>query len=401
MGRRHRHVQYEKYEKENKNKKRKRKNGDSDDDSDDDDDSDVDSDISEEEFPSLTKKEKKMAKDILSQPVQAPVMKSIAEIAREKLKKLEQMVHPAKPDPGSKKIKNGQVLIRKQSKAKRLLIGQIRRLRKRLKRKGRYDEMREIMEEEKRLTKLEPRTLESTREADETTVQENDEEVEQEEALDAFADYYNKAYEPRILVTSSDNPHKATVSFIRDLCRVIPNAEPKWRNRASIKKTVKNAKANGFTDLIFINEDRRMPNGLLLIHLPEGPTALFRVSNTRMGKSVAKKHYIGDTDHRPEVILNNFTTRLGRVVGRMLGAIFHYDPEFKGRRVCTLHNQRDYIFFRHHRYEFRNQQKVSLKEMGPRFTLRLQWLQQGAFEGDFEWNLKRHDMETSRRRFFL
>lgn len=67
------------------------------------------------------------------------------------------------------------------------------------------------MEEEKRLTKLEPRTLESTREADETTVQENDEEVEQEEALDAFADYYNKAYEPRILVTSSDNPHKVSL----------------------------------------------------------------------------------------------------------------------------------------------------------------------------------------------
>lgn len=43
-------------------------------------------------------------------------MKSIAELAREKLRKLEQMVHPAKPDPGSKKIKNGQVLKRKQSK---------------------------------------------------------------------------------------------------------------------------------------------------------------------------------------------------------------------------------------------------------------------------------------------
>lgn len=70
------------------------------------------------------------------------------------------------------------------------------------------------MEEEKRLTKLEPRTLESTREADETTVQENDEEVEQEEALDAFADYYNKLYEPRILVTSSDNPHKVFSLFI-------------------------------------------------------------------------------------------------------------------------------------------------------------------------------------------
>ena len=56
------------------------------------------------------------------------------------------------------------------------------------------------------------------------------------------------------------------------------------------------------------------------------------------------------TEHRPEVVLNNFTTMLGHRVGRMLASLFHFDPEFKGRRVMTLHNQRDYIFFRHHRY---------------------------------------------------
>ena len=33
----------------------------------------------------------------------------------------------------------------------------------------------------------------------------------------------------------------------------------------------------------------------------------------------------------------------------MLAALFPYDPEFKGRRVVTFHNQRDFIFFRHHR----------------------------------------------------
>ncbi|XP_042883626.1 uncharacterized protein LOC122260433 [Penaeus japonicus] len=83
----------------------------------DEDDSDMDSD-EDEDFPTLSKKEKKMAKKILSQPVKTPHIKSIAEIAKEKLRKLEQMVHPAKPDPGTKKIRNGQVLKRKESKAK-------------------------------------------------------------------------------------------------------------------------------------------------------------------------------------------------------------------------------------------------------------------------------------------
>ena len=52
------------------------------------------------------------------------------------------------------------------------------------------------------------------------------------------------------------------------------------------------------------------------------------------------------SSHKPELILNNFNTRLGRRVGRMLGSLFHQDPQFRGRRAVTFHNQRDFIFFR-------------------------------------------------------
>lgn len=74
------------------------------------------------------------------------------------------------------------------------------------------------------------------------------------------------------------------------------------------------------------------------------------------------------SSHRPEVILNNFGTRLGHSVGRMLASIFHYDPEFKGRRVVTFHNQRDYIFFRHHRWA--HQQRSYVYQMS-RFKINL------------------------------
>lgn len=47
--------------------------------------------------------------------------------------------------------------------------------------------------------------------------------------------------------------------------------------------------------------------------------------------------------------MNNFNTRLGLRIGRMLSSLVPYDPDFKGRRVITFHNQRDFIFFRHHR----------------------------------------------------
>ena len=59
------------------------------------------------------------------------------------------------------------------------------------------------------------------------------------------------------------------------------------------------------------------------------------------------------TTHWPELILKNFRTRLGRKIGRMFAAIFPQRPHLEGRQVVTLHNQRDYIFFRQHRYMFK------------------------------------------------
>ena len=92
---------------------------------------------------------------------------------------------------------------------------------------------------------------------------------------------------------------------------------------------------------------------MLVVHLPDGPTMYCKLSNVKITPELKRSHK-EITEHRPEVILNNFTTRLGHTVARMFGALFHYQPEFKGRRCVTFHNQRDYIFFRHHRYDHLN-----------------------------------------------
>jgi len=258
--------------------------------------------------------------------------------------------------------------------------------------------------------KLVPKTIDSMREKDVTTVggetgEEADEEVEHDVNNDEFSSYFEKSYQPKILITSCDNPHSRTIAFIKELTRIIPNAEPKWRKNSAIKKIIKDGIKKDYTDVIIINENNRTPNGFVLTHLPEGPTAHFKLSNVKITKDLHKNfHKI--TSHRPEVILNNFTTRLGLGVARMLACLFHYDPQFEGKRVVTFHNQRDYIFFRHHNYNIKSKEKVRLKELGPRFTLKLKSLQKGTFdskEGDYEWIItdKRHDMETSRRKFYL
>lgn len=252
-------------------------------------------------------------------------------------------------------------------------------------------------------------TIESLREADQTTVQNledsDNEELRKELEIDEFSEYYTKSYTPKVLITYADNPVTKTRKFGVELARIIPNALAKIRNRSSIKKMVKSAIKEEFTDLLIINENNRQPNGLLVIHLPNGPTAHFKLSNVKITKELRRSHE-EFTKHRPEVILTNFSTRLGLTIGRMFGALFHHDPEFKGRRVATFHNQRDYIFFRHHRYQFTKEgERAKLRELGPRFTLKLRSLQEGTFDsktGDFDWMItnKRHAME-GRRRFFL
>lgn len=59
---------------------------------------------------------------------------------------------------------------------------------------------------------------------------------------------------------------------------------------------------------------------LLLIHLSNGPTAFFKLSSFQPGDSIPG--HGKPTSHIPEVILNNFTTRLGRRLGRFLGSLF-------------------------------------------------------------------------------
>eukprot|EP00899_Mesostigma_viride_P015235 jgi/Mesvir1/23712/Mv18659-RA.1 len=240
-----------------------------------------------------------------------------------------------------------------------------------------------------------PKTIENTREADETVIQPDDEEVMQALATDEFAGHFNREHQPKVLITTCHNPTKVMYTFVKELLSVLPCAFYYRRGDYHIKEICKYASNRGFTDVMVFNENRKDINGLLLVHLPDGPTAHFRLTSYVPSKKI--KGHGKATRHRPELILNNFSTALGNRVGRMFASLFHQDPHFRGRRAVTFHNQRDFIFFRHHRYIFepgkegkKDQPRViaRLQELGPRFTLKLQSLQKGTFDskhGEYEW----------------
>ncbi|CAD7691670.1 unnamed protein product [Nyctereutes procyonoides] len=175
---------------------------------------------------------------------------------------------------------------------------------------------------------------------------------------------------------------------VYDETMVDPNAETLhssphvyYPRGLALKKITPQRISRDFTDLIVINEDCKTPNGLILSHLPSGPTAHL-AQTARLHKEI-KRRGKDPTEPMPEIILNDLMTRLGHSIGRMFASLFPQNPQCIGRQVATFHNQRDYIFFRFHRCIFKSEKKVRIQELGPCFTLRLRSLQKGTFDSKY------------------
>jgi ribosome production factor 1 len=301
-----------------------------------------------------------------------------------------------------------------------------------------------------------PRTLENSREIEPTMVLADDVEVAMDQNEDEFAPYFFDGAQPKVLITTRPRPSQNLFYFIADLQKLVPSLHFYPRKSYSIKEICQFASNRNFTHLIVLNQNKKKQcNGMTISHLRPhaatglaGPTAHFKVSNVVTSQNIP--FHGASTHHLPELNLHGFATRLGQRVGRLLGSIFPHDaPQFEGRQVATFHNQRDYIFVRQHRYIFdeanekqrakieadaiaKQQQqqqqaaaaaangksaapsaqppqpqplvKTRLQELGPRFTLKMRWLQEGTFDtkfGEYEWIHKRKEMDTTRRRFHL
>ncbi|KAJ7951406.1 ribosome production factor 1 [Quillaja saponaria] len=301
-----------------------------------------------------------------------------------------------------------------------------KKLEKRKKAKAREaDEKRALELGEEPPAKKIPRTIENTRELDETVCMPDDEELFAGNDADEFSSILKHGVTPKILITTCRFNSTRGPAFVSELLSVIPNAHYYKRGTYDLKKIVEYAKKKEFTSVVVVHTNRREPDALLIMSLPDGPTAHFKLSKLVLRKDI--KNHGNPTSHEPELVMTNFTTRLGHRIGRIIQSLFPQEPNFKGRRVVTFHNQRDFIFVRHHRYIFESkgsqqtdskgktvkddkgekasQQKMiaRLQECGPRFTLKLLSMQHGTFDtkgGEYEW-VHKPEMDTSRRRFFL
>ncbi|KAK5076690.1 Ribosome production factor 1 [Lithohypha guttulata] len=224
---------------------------------------------------------------------------------------------------------------------------------------------------------------------------------------------------PKILVTTSINStlhHEAEV-----LVNLLPNSKyvrrssHRYGHKFSVREIAAFAAKREYTTLAVLEEDMKKPSGLVVVHLPVGPTFHFTITNWYEGKAIPG--HGRPTSHIPELILNNFTTPLGLLTAHLFRSMYPSTPELQGRQVVTLHNQRDFIFLRKHRYVFREKREMEksvvgadgkemkgaegiragLQELGPRLTLKLRRVDKGiqrASGQEWEWRGKTDRVRT-------
>lgn len=215
--------------------------------------------------------------------------------------------------------------------------------------------------------------------------------------MDEFSSFFVDGVAPKILITTTRRACTDTFKFADELTDLFPNSEFRRRDGNHIfKDVVKGAVERNYTHLVVVNESRKSLESLSIVKLPEGPTAVFKLSNVKLSKQI--QNHGRSSSHTPELILNNLTTRLGHTVGRLFVSLFPHVPQFTGRQVVTFHNQRDFIFVRRHRYMFdADGRRARLQEIGPQFTLKLHGLYKAACDlqdAPVEWSWKPHAIDS-------
>lgn len=192
------------------------------------------------------------------------------------------------------------------------------------------------------------------------------------------------------------------------------------------------ARTNDVTDIVIVHEHRGEPDGMIISHLPYGPTAYFGLKNVILRHDLAEKQATM-SEAAPHLVFHQFETALGKRISTVLKALFPPAAPLCNR-VMTFANHRDTIHFRHYNYgtggegnnvalengsanndkgekgedggdkgdkgapqrkkrktENLTEKDVSLREVGPRFSMQLYRMTLGTLdmkEAKTEWVLR-------------
>lgn len=209
--------------------------------------------------------------------------------------------------------------------------------------------------------------------------------------------------DPKIVITTSRDPSSRLMQFTKEVRLMFPNSQRLNRGGYVISQLVQTCKDNDVTDMIILHEHRGVPTGMIVSHLPYGPTAYFSLHNVVLRHDLDEKERHPVSEAYPHLIFENLTSKLGKRIQSILTHLFPI-PKPDSKRVMTFSNEGNYISFRHHTFvKNRLSKTVDLTEIGPRFELRPYHIKLGTVdiqEADTEWAL-RPFMNSSKRKDVL
>jgi len=160
-------------------------------------------------------------------------------------------------------------------------------------------------------------------------------------------DEYARAgeFDPRVMVTTSRDPSSRLVQFAKEMSLIFPNAQRINRGAYTTKEVVEACRSNEVTDLVLVHEHRGEPDGLVISHMPHGPTAFFGLTSVVTRHDIKAKESVSEA--YPHLIFEAFESKLGTRVTNVLKHLFPV-PKDESKRVVTFSNRNDFISFRHH-----------------------------------------------------
>jgi ribosome production factor 1 len=143
------------------------------------------------------------------------------------------------------------------------VMAKFRKEKKELRKAGQEARRREQEElGDKAPPKLEPRTIDNTRETEVTMIgADGDDEIAADELDDEFARIFANEEKPKLMITTRPFPSGELYHFIRDLMDLVPNAFYYKRGTFDIKEIVQFATNKEFTHLVVLSEKAKVCNG--------------------------------------------------------------------------------------------------------------------------------------------
>jgi len=211
--------------------------------------------------------------------------------------------------------------------------------------------------------------------------------------------------EPKVCLTTSRDPSSKLKEFAKEVKIIFPSSKRMNRGQTTLPELIEACKKADFTDVILCTEHRGDPDGLIISHLPFGPTLKISLTDCVTRHDIGKEAVENASEATPHLIFHDMDSKLGKRVQDILAHLFPV-PKTDSKRLVTFFNRDDVISFRNHLAKKKGPatSKAELTEIGPRFEMRPYEIRLGTLDqkegAEVEWALRSYTNSARKKKLF-